>query len=100
MLCRAKFFGTSSTKQEEHARLGIFVRKEAFDDQTASTSESFLWVISQDGKSCEKRIVSFGEVFEGKFIEVTKGLLPGEQVILNPPLNLRIGDSVKVNKIL
>ena len=100
MLCRAKFFGTSSTKQEEHARLGIFVRKEAFDDQTASTSETFLWVISQDGKSCEKRNVSFGEVFEEKFIEVTKGLLPGEQVILNPPLNLRIGDSVKVNKIL
>ena len=100
MLCRAKFFGTSSTKQEEHARLGIFVRKEAFDDKTASTSETFLWVISQDGKSCEKRNVSFGEVFEEKFIEVTKGLLPGEQVILNPPLNLRIGDSVKVNKIL
>ena len=100
MLCRAKFFGTSSTKQEEHARLGIFVRKEAFDDQTASTSETFLWVISQDGKSCEKRNVSFGEVFEGKFIEVTTGLLPGEQVILNPPLNLRIGDSVKVTKIL
>ena len=100
MLCRAKFFGTSTTKQEEHSNLGIFVRKEAFDDKTASTSETFLWVISQDGKSCEKRNVSFGEVFEEKFIEVTKGLLPGEQVILNPPLNLRIGDSVKVNKIL
>tara|TARA_E500000178_G_scaffold109260_2_gene108963 strand:- start:501 stop:1823 length:1323 start_codon:yes stop_codon:yes gene_type:complete len=100
MLCRAKFFGTSTTKQEEHSNLGIFVRKEAFDDQTASTSEKILWVISQDGKSCEKRIVSFGEVFEGKFIEVTTGLLPGEQVILNPPLNLRIGDSVKVTKIL
>ena len=100
MLCRAKFFGTSTTKQEEHSNLGIFVRKEAFDDQTASTSEKSLWVISQDGKSCEKRIVSFGEVFEGKFIEVTTGLLPGEQVILNPPLNLRIGDSVKVTKIL
>ena len=100
MLCRAKFFGTSTTKQEEHSNLGIFVRKEAFDDQTASTSEKSLWVISQDGKSCEKRIVSFGEVFEGKFIEVTTGLLPGEQVILNPPLNLSIGDSVKVTKIL
>ena len=100
MLCRAKFFSTSATKQEEHSNLGIFVRKEAFDDQTASTSEKILWVISQDGKSCEKRIVSFGEVFEGKFIEVTTGLLPGEQVILNPPLNLRIGDSVKVTKIL
>jgi RND family efflux transporter MFP subunit len=100
MLCRAKFFGTSSTKQEEHSRLGIFVRKEAFDDQTASTSENFLWVISQDGKSCEKRNVSIGGVFEEKFIEVTTGLLPGEQVIMNPPLNLRTGDSVKVTKIL
>ena len=100
MLCRAKFFGTSSTKQEEHSRLGIFVRKEAFDDQAASTSENFLWVISQDGKSCEKRNVSIGGVFEEKFIEVTTGLLPGEQVIMNPPLNLRTGDSVKVTKIL
>ena len=100
MLCRAKFFGTSSTKQEEHSRLGVFVRKEAFDDQTASTSENFLWVISQDGKSCEKRNVSIGGVFEEKFIEVTTGLLPGEQVIMNPPLNLRTGDSVKVTKIL
>jgi RND family efflux transporter MFP subunit len=100
MLCRAKFFGTSSIKQEEHSRLGIFVRKEAFDDQAASTSENFLWVISQDGKSCEKRNVSIGGVFEEKFIEVTTGLLPGEQVIMNPPLNLRTGDSVKVTKIL
>jgi RND family efflux transporter MFP subunit len=100
MLCRAKFFGTSSTKQEEHSRLGVFVRKEAFDDQTASTSENFLWVISQDGKSCEKRNISIGGVFEEKFIEVTTGLLPGEQVIMNPPLNLRTGDSVKVTKIL
>lgn len=100
MLCRAKFFGTSSTKQEEHSRLRIFVRKEVFDDQTASTSENFLWVISQDGKSCEKRNISFGEVFEEKFIEVKTGLLPGEQIILNPPLHLRVGDSVQVTKIL
>jgi multidrug efflux pump subunit AcrA (membrane-fusion protein) len=57
-------------------------------------------VISKDGKSCEKRNVSFGEVIESKFIEVTTGLLPGEQVILNPPINLRIGDSVKIINIL
>jgi RND family efflux transporter MFP subunit len=100
MLCRAKFFGTSATKQEGHSRLGIFVKKEALDYQITSTSEKFLWVISKDGKSCEKRNVSFGEVIESKFIEVTTGLLPGEQVILNPPLNLRIGDSVKIINIL
>jgi multidrug efflux pump subunit AcrA (membrane-fusion protein) len=100
MLCRAKFFGTSATKQEGHSRLGIFVKKEALDYQITSTSEKFLWVISKDGKSCEKRNVSFGEVIQSKFIEVTTGLLPGEQVILNPPLNLRIGDSVKIINIL
>lgn len=101
MLCRAKFFESKTIKIEDRSKLGIFVKKEVYDIfPNSSNSEGFLWVISKDGKHCEKRRVTFGITFKEKFIEVRTGLLAGDQVILNPPHNLTIGDAVKITQIL
>ena len=100
MLCRAKFFGMSSHKNEGSSQFKIFINKDLFKiGSEDSNSEKELWVISNDGKTCEKRRVSIGGTIRGQYISVTQGLMAGEAIILNPPEALENGDRVEITKI-
>ena len=100
MLCRAKFFEMSNNTKESISELKVFLDKNHLSSEYASaSSEKELWVISKDGKTSEKRKVSFGNTFLARYLEVTKGLLAGEKIILNPPQSLENGDRVKISKI-
>jgi HlyD family secretion protein len=100
MLCRAKFFGMSSHNKEDSSQFKIFINKNLFKiGSVDSNSEKELWVISNNGKTCEKRRVSIGGTIRGKYISVVQGLLAGEAIILNPPEALENGDRVEITKI-
>ena len=100
MLCRAKFFGMSSHNKEGSSQFKIFINKDLFKiGSEDSNSEKELWVISNNGKTCEKRRVSIGGTIRGQYISVTQGLLAGEAIILNPPEALENGDRVEITKI-
>ena len=100
MLCRAKFFGMSSHNKEDSSQFKIFINKNLFKiGSEDSNSEKELWVISNNGKTCEKRRVSIGGTIRGQYISVAQGLLAGEAIILNPPEALENGDRVEITKI-
>ena len=100
MLCRAKFFGMSSHNKEDSSQFKIFINKNLFKiGSEDSNSEKELWVISNNGKTCEKRRVSIGGTIRGQYISVVQGLLAGEAIILNPPEALENGDRVEITKI-
>jgi len=100
MLCRAKFFGMSSHNKEDSSQFKIFINKDLFKiGSEDSNSEKELWVISNNGKTCEKRRVSIGGTIRGQYISVTQGLMAGEAIILNPPEALENGDRVEITKI-
>ena len=100
MLCRAKFFGMSSHNKEDSSQFKIFINKNLFKiGSEDSNSEKELWVISNNGKTCEKRRVSIGGTIRGQYISVTQGLMAGEAIILNPPEALENGDRVEITKI-
>ena len=100
MLCRAKFFGMSSHNKGDISQFKIFINKNLFKiGSVDSNSEKELWVISNNGKTCEKRRVSIGGTIRGKYISVVQGLLAGEAIILNPPEALENGDRVEITKI-
>ena len=100
MLCRAKFFGMSSHNKEGSSQFKIFINKDLFKiGSEDSNSEKELWVISNNGKTCEKRRVSIGGTIRGQYISVTQGLMAGEAIILNPPEALENGDRVEITKI-
>lgn len=46
----------------------------------ASGDTSFVYVISEDGRSAERRDVRYGAV-DGSFVEIVTGLEPGERII-------------------
>ena len=100
MLCRAKFFGMSTHNKEDSSQFKIFINKDLFKiGSEDSNSEKELWVISNNGKTCEKRRVSIGSTIRGQYISVAQGLLAGEAIILNPPEDLENGDRVEITKI-
>ena len=100
MLCRAKFFGMSSHNKEGSSQFKIFINKDLFKiGSEDSNSEKELWVISNNGKTCEKRRVSIGGTIRGQYISVAQGLMAGEAIILNPPEALENGDRVEITKI-
>ena len=100
MLCRAKFFGMSSDNKEGSSQFKIFINKNLFKiGSEDSNSEKELWVISNNGKTCEKRRVSIGSTIRGQYISVAQGLLAGEAIILNPTEDLENGDRVEITKI-
>ena len=45
-----------------------------------------------------KKKSGFGKSVK-EFQEVLEGLLPGDQIVLNPPSELKFGDRVKIVKI-
>lgn len=99
MLCRAKFYGIAHNTDRESSKLKIFLNKNHISIKPTDTdSQKDVWIISKDGKRCEKRNITLGSTVKvkGENIEVIKGLLPGDQVIVNPPLNLTEGDRVKI----
>ena len=102
MLCRAKFFAMNTKKiNKDLSELKIFIKKNFLSIQSSLTPQEIdLWVISKDGKTCEKRKVSLGNTIRDEYIEISKGLLAGEKIIIDPPENLRDGDQVKVIEIL
>ena len=83
MLCRAKFF--TELKEVKHSKRGekIFVRKEI--KLPTSSSKAELLVISKDGNHALSRSIVFGDSIKGEFIEVSEGLFPGDQIVLDPP---------------
>lgn len=97
MLCRAKFFDLSNAKDTHRQRMGIFVPQDIRSSQQGD--EDVLWVISADGHHAEQRKVSYGSEVRESFIEVTSGLRPGDQIILQPPVGIKMGDRVKITKI-
>ena len=100
MLCRAKFFGISSNNKESNSKIKIFINKDhLYINSDDSNSEKELWVISNNGKICEKRMISIGGTIRGQYISVAQGLLAGETIILNPPEALENGDRVEITKI-
>lgn len=102
MLCRAKFFAINTKKiNKDFSELKIFIKKNFLSIQSSLTRQEMdLWVISKDGKTCEKRKVSLGNTIRDEYIEISKGLLAGDKIIIDPPENLRDGDQVKVIEIL
>ena len=58
-----------------------------------------LWVLSVDGNHAEEREVTYGSEIREACIEVSSGLRPGDQIILQPPAEIKTGDRVKVVKI-
>ena len=100
MLCRAKFFGMSSHNKEGSSEFKIFINKDLFKiGSEDSNSEKEFWVISNNGKTCEKRRISIGGTIRGQYISVAQGLLAGEAIILNPPEAIESGDRVEITKI-
>ena len=100
MLCRAKFFGMSTHNKKGSSQFKIFINKDLFKiGSEDSNSEKELWVISNNGKTCEKRRVSIGGTIRGQYISVAQGLMAGEAIILNPPETLENGDRVEITKI-
>ncbi len=97
MLCRAKFFSQIRNDGQSKKSTNLFVNKDLKSTNNSSVSE--LFVISKDGRHVEKRKVVFGKSFKGEFQEVLEGLLPGDQIVLNPPSELKFGDRVKIVNI-
>ena len=87
MLCRAKFFAMNTKKiNKDLSELKIFIKKNFLSIQSSLTPQEIdLWVISKDGKTCEKRKVSLGNTIRDEYIEISKGLLAGEKIIIDPP---------------
>lgn len=100
MLCRAKFFEMSTENNEVNSQFKIFVNKNLLSIKSAErNSDKELWVISNQGNTCEKRRISIGGAIRGEHISVKQGLFAGDSVILNPPDFLENGDRVKIIKI-
>jgi len=101
MLCRAKFFSKKINIENGNFTkpriLGVFVTKSL--QKNRETLQDRLWVIGQDGKSAELRMVEFGDETINQYIQVLTGLKPGDQIILNPPSDLQAGDAVKISAI-
>ena len=74
MLCRAKFFAMNTKKiNKDLSELKIFIKKNFLSIQSSLTPQEIdLWVISKDGKTCEKEEVSLGNTIRIEYIEISK----------------------------
>ena len=97
MLCRAKFFEVNSKNHSRAPRMKTFVKQNTYSSNL--TPPLNLWVVSKDGNHAEYRTISWGSTRREGYMEVSEGLLPGDQVILNPPPTLQAGDRIKIIKI-
>ncbi|MBK1791754.1 efflux RND transporter periplasmic adaptor subunit [Persicirhabdus sediminis] len=93
MLMRARFFASSTSTEassdQSTGRLSLYVDEQAiFDD-------SFVWVVSPDGKA-ERRSVKLGREQRDGFRHVEDGLYSGEHVILPPFNDLQPASRVRV----
>ena len=95
MLCRAKFFAdaVSSGTENKPDLLEVYLPREIQDNKNQSRQN--LWVLSDDGKRAESREVVFGNRQKEGFVSVISGLNPGDQVIRDPPKDIKIGDFVR-----
>ena len=95
MLCRAKFFAdaVSSGTENKPDLLEVYLPREIQDNKNQSKQN--LWVLSDDGKRAESREVVFGNRQKEGFVSVVSGLNPGDQVIRDPPKDIKIGDFVR-----
>jgi len=96
MLCRAKFYGVSKPTDPQHPKMSIFVPLGVRSSK--EQDRDILWVLSADGNHAEEREVTYGPEIREACIEVSSGLRPGDQIILQPPAEIKAGDRVKVVK--
>ncbi len=82
----------SSIKEKSEVKSNVFIKKSAIN------SENQVWIVTFDNKAKLKKIV-LGKLIMEDWIEVKDGLLVGEKVILNPPINLNENSLVKVKLV-
>jgi len=100
MLCRAEFLSpartggqTASGGSASGGRVLVFVPEEALLEHNGNSA--VVWTLGQRGETAERRNVQLGSRSRDGYVEVTKGLRPGDPVIANPPTDLEPGDRVR-----
>lgn len=107
MLCRVRFFNRGEVAPAEHTtRTGDSgsLRVYAFHDAIViqDDSRATVWVAEPGpggrGRIARLREITIGER-DGDFLFVQSGLLPGDRLILNPPITLQPDMRVRVRRI-
>lgn len=102
MLCRAEFLAgigpvsgetESSALPSKEAHLQIFAPLKALTERNDQTAGA--WIVSPDDQTIRKVQVVLGTEGMDGFVQVTEGLLAGQELILNPPPDLRNGERVQ-----
>lgn len=100
MLCRAEFLATSTASNNSgrgaplvasHVRL--FIPDSALADQTATQAD--VWVVDASGNHIEKRRLELGDERRENYRLATKGLLPGDRIVVNPAADLQDGQRIR-----
>ena len=90
MLCRVEFLKPSTISSTPQRGIVLWVPESAVD------GDQRVWVIDPDTQRVDLHKVVLGESHDG-MIQVTKGLLPGARVVLNPS-GLRANQRVKASQ--
>ncbi len=103
MLCRAEFFAPQVAGDGEGAaagsvsarsgRVSVYVPEAALAGR--SGKEAAAWVYDPSGGRVERVPLTLGRGEREGFLPVVDGLHPGDNVVLNPPADLKSGQRVR-----
>jgi len=93
MLARARFLAINDpTDADTNDATRLFVPELAL---VKGDSQTQVWVVNQADSTARLQVVELGTTkLEGN-IEITNGLRSGDRVIIDPPLDLKIGDRIE-----
>lgn len=108
MLCRAEFFArnkpdggaaahsaaASQPSPSRGERVEIYVPEAALMDSSGEAAR--VWKLNPDGSRVLQSKVTLTSTVREGYRQVSSGLQPGDQVVLNPPPDLREGERVRV----
>lgn len=98
MLCRAEFLADGrETRSNNPGKLALNVRLFAPEAALVSRNGSLasVWIVQPETMRVRQAEISLGHTSLDGFVEVVAGLLPGDQVVVQPPADLETGDRVK-----
>ncbi len=99
MLARVRFLARDSKPSTTNARQHIFVPSSAIRQGEAGEHVFVAVDIDENRGRVESRPVEIGDAKIDDHVEVTKGLRPGDRVVVKAPSQLEAGQRIVVNSV-
>lgn len=99
MLCRAEFLAPSasagSSASNSSDRVAVYVPEAALLETEGAPA---VWMLDASGKHTSRQSIELADERREGYARVRTGLKPGDQVVVNPPADLKSGERITSNE--